>query len=60
MGRPSLEKGQKREPVSMTIAPEILEYVNARIGPGERWKDKSHAFEYAMREVMDREEAEES
>ncbi len=52
MGRPKLPANRRKKKISITPAPEVLAYVDARIGLGKPYKDRTHAFEAAVACLM--------
>lgn len=52
---PGREHGRKRS-ISVTIAPELMEWVEDRTGPGEQFSSVSHAFERGIACLQDRED----
>lgn len=52
MGRPKLPPARRKKKVTITPAPEVLEYLDERIGLGKPYKDRTHAFEQAVACLM--------
>lgn len=52
MGRPKVPASQKKRKVTITPAPEVLDYIDANVGLGKPFKDRTHAFEYAVAKLM--------
>lgn len=55
MGRPPLPPERKRPQVTLTPDPDILSWLDSQTGPGQRWHNRTHAFEFCAREQMIRE-----
>ena len=60
MGRPKLPANRKKRKVTITPAPEVLDYIDARIGLGKPFKDRTHAFESAVAFLMKQDKSSES
>lgn len=52
MERPKLPPGRRKQKITITPAPR-LEFIDARIGLGKPFKDRTHAFEYAVAKLME-------
>ena len=52
MGRPKLPAVKRKKKVTITPAPEVLAFLDARIGLGKLYKDRTHAFEQAVACLM--------
>ena len=52
MGRPKLPVERRKKKVTITPAPEVLDFIDARIGLGKPYKDRTHAFEQAVACLM--------
>lgn len=52
---PGREHGQKVQ-ISVTISPELYEWAYERVGPGEQFKDFTHAIERGLQCLREREE----
>lgn len=55
MGRPKLPANERKKKVTITPAPEVLDFLDARIGLGKLYKDRTHAFEQAVACLMQNE-----
>lgn len=56
MGRPKLPPERRKRKITITPAPEVLDFIDARIGLGKPFKDRTHAFEYAVAKLMEEEQ----
>jgi hypothetical protein len=55
MGRPKLPPGQRKQKVTITPDPAVLAFIDERIGLGKPFKDRTHAFEFAVARLMEEE-----
>lgn len=55
MVRPKLPPDRKKQKVTITPAREVLEFIDARIGVGKKFKDRTHGFEYAVGRLIEEE-----
>lgn len=53
-----MPENRKKTKVTITPAPEVLQFVKDRIGLGKPYKDVTHAFEQAVACLMEKEKAE--
>lgn len=51
-----MNRGAKRRRVSVTVAEELLEWVEAQVGVGKRFASISHAVEMGLAGLRDSEE----
>lgn len=51
MGRPSLPKNQKRVKRTIRVEPALFEWIQEQVRT-RRFKDETHAFEYAVARLM--------
>jgi hypothetical protein len=56
MGRPKLPPARRKKKVTITPAPEVLAFVDAHVGLGKPYKDRTHAFEQAVYLLMQKAE----
>jgi hypothetical protein len=52
MGRPKLPAAKRKRKVTITPLPEVLDFLDARIGLGKPYKNRTHAFEQAVACLM--------
>ena len=54
MPRPSLEPSELRQKISISPDPRVLAWADANVGLGKRFRNRTHAFEYAVFQLMAR------
>lgn len=54
VGRPKLPAERKKKKVTITPDPAVLAFIDARTGLGKPFKDRTHAFEYAVARLMEK------
>jgi len=52
MGRPKLPPARRKKKVTITPDPEVLAFIDARVGLGKPYKDRTHGFEQAVSCLM--------
>ena len=53
MGRPKLPANQKRPEVKIYPNPSLLAWVDAHVGTGKQFFNRTHAFEFAVSRLME-------
>jgi hypothetical protein len=46
-------KGKKRDKISISPDPAVLEWIDANTGLGKRFISRTHAFEFAVAKLME-------
>lgn len=52
MGRPKLPAAERRKKVTITPDRAVLDYIDARVGLGKPFKNRTHGFEQAVALLM--------